>query len=99
MKSTAVFALPLAVAGLLGATTITANASEAHAQISGIITGEVLCALYRQGVDPDVATAEAQRLTAQFLRQGNLKPEHSAAYKRTVKAVFDACPEPAIPDA
>ena len=95
------FALPIALAALNVGVLISApaKAAEYDAKVGGIITGEVLCSLYRAGVSPEVGAAEARRVTLRLLEKGLITEADADTYRRTVQGVFNMCPEPALPDA
>ena len=95
------FALPIALAALNVGVLISApaKAAEYDAKVGGIITGEVLCSLYRAGVSPEVAAAEARRVTLRLLEKGLITEADADTYRSTVQGVFNMCPEPALPDA
>lgn len=101
MKFPAVFALPLAVAGLLGATTIVAkSATLEESQIAGIVTGEALCVLKRYDAPPSVMRAELERLTHKMLDRNVLSAEYKAEYLRFIDGILKQCPaKPSLPDA
>jgi hypothetical protein len=67
--------------------------------MGGIITGEVLCSLYRAGVSPELASREAVRITKQLVDAGLLTERDAPEYKRVVQSVFNQCPEVRLPDA
>ena len=95
------FALPIALAALNVGVLIStpAKATEYNAKVGAVITGEVLCSLYRAGVSPEVASAEAARVTLRLLEKGLLTEDYANIYKHTVQGVFNMCPEPTLPDA
>ena len=95
------FALPIALAALNVGVMISApaKASEANARLGGIVTGEVLCSLYRAGATPEVGAAEARRITLRMVQQGLITEADAPTYKRTIQSVFNMCPEVALPDA
>ena len=94
-------ALPLAVAsfGLGVLIAAPAKSEPTNAQMGGIITGEVLCSLYRAGVSPELASREAVRITKQLVDAGLLTERDAPEYKRVVQSVFNQCPEVRLPDA
>ena len=95
------FSLPIALAALNVGVLISApvKAAEYDAKVGGIITGEVLCSLYRAGVSPEVAAVEGRRITAKLVQRGLLTEADASTYKRTIQGVFNMCPKPALPDA
>ena len=63
-----------------------------NASISGIIAGEVVCSLARQGHSAKVLAAELDRVTTKLKAKGLLKASDEEEYVEAARAVFQECP-------
>ena len=92
MKLSALVALPLATATVFGSPSA-AKGGEAEARIGGLISGEVLCSLYRAGASTETGAVELQRITFKLIQKGLIEPADRSIYLKQVQEVFYSCPE------
>lgn len=69
-----------------------AAAQPNYAELGGIIAGEVVCSLSRQGHSAQVLAKELDRVTTKLLAKGLLKASEEDAYLEAARAVFQECP-------
>lgn len=63
-----------------------------NATIGGIIAGEVVCSLSRQGHSAKVLAAELGRITDKLKAKGLLKATDEEEYLEAARTVFQECP-------
>lgn len=94
MKTTAVC---LAVA-LMGQPSLAATLQET--QMSGVVTGEAMCSLARQGAPEAVLREEFSRLTSKMTHADVVDlVKFGQAYLDVIEQVMRSCPKRGLPDA
>lgn len=77
-----------------------AAASLQESQLSGIITGEAMCSLARQGAPKAIVREEFDRITQKLVTADLLDlSRFGAEYAQAINQALEACPARPVPDA
>lgn len=88
----------LVAVALMGQPSLAATLQET--QLSGVVTGEALCSLARQGAPQAVLREEFARLTRKLTDADVVDlAKHGQAYLGVIEQVMQACPKRGLPDA
>jgi hypothetical protein len=81
--------LPLALGLALAPQPVAA--AEYGAKFGGILAGEVLCSLYRQGVNQEQSAAELRRITHKLFERDLLTSADLPVYEQWIRDSFTDC--------
>lgn len=88
----------LVAVALMGQPSLAATLQET--QMSGVVTGEALCSLARQGAPQEVLREEFARLTKKMTNADVVDLQrHGQAYLDVIEQVMQMCPKRGLPDA
>jgi hypothetical protein len=66
-------------------------AAEYGAKFGGVLAGEVLCSLYRQGVSQEQSAAELRRITFKLLDRDLITSADLPVYEQWIRDSFNDC--------
>lgn len=76
------------------------SATLAESRIAGLVTGEAMCSLARQGAPKEILREEFARLTKKLTQADVLDlREHGEAYLGVIEHLMQVCPQRGLPDA
>lgn len=92
-------ALVFCLAAVLASQPVAA-ASLSESRLSGVVVGEAMCSLARQGAPKEVLREEFARLTKKLTDSDVVDlVTHGQAFLDVVEGVMQICPERGLPDA